>query len=217
MLKEHDRMQVQQRCLEKVTAFVTRTSGSRRELLVFRHPTAGVQLPAGTVNPNEAPEDAVSREVTEETGLSALLMRANLGKIEQVMGNTTRMIYRDSMLQSTPQQDATIMRAVLHRGLTVETGDPINGFIKVTFREINHDTGAIFNSQSGWIPVSSLAERVERHFYHLEVTQDTPNRWSHPADRGHLFDLYWVPLDSDPGLHPAQAGWLDFAREHGLK
>lgn len=40
--------------LHKVTGFVTRG----RELLVFRHPTAGVQLPAGTVEAGETPEAA---------------------------------------------------------------------------------------------------------------------------------------------------------------
>ncbi|MEM7335281.1 MAG: hypothetical protein AAF490_24600 [Chloroflexota bacterium] len=44
----------------KVTAFITRETVNGRELLVFQHPYAGVQLPAGTVDPNEAPETAVA-------------------------------------------------------------------------------------------------------------------------------------------------------------
>ncbi len=210
-------MQVKQRCLEKVTAFVTRQTPNGRELLVFRHPHAGVQLPAGTVNPNETPHDAVLREVREETGLTNAAIMTYLGKIEQVMENGTRMIFRDSMLQSTPQQDATMMRTILNRGLTVETGDPINGFIRVSFREFDHETGRQLSAQSGWIPSNSLADQVERHFYLLEVPADTPDRWSQTADRGYLFDLYWVPLNQDPGLHPAQAAWLTYARAQGLQ
>jgi 8-oxo-dGTP diphosphatase len=52
----------------KVAAFVT--SGDR--LLVFRkplHPGTGTQVPAGTVEQGESPEDAVIRECSEETGL----------------------------------------------------------------------------------------------------------------------------------------------------
>jgi len=54
---------------QKVFAYITH--GHR--LLVFRHadfPKAGIQVPAGTVQPDEHPDDAVLREVYEETGLS---------------------------------------------------------------------------------------------------------------------------------------------------
>ena len=49
--------------LEKVTAFVTRERTAWGELLLFRHPFAGIQLPAGTVEPGESPDEAVVREV----------------------------------------------------------------------------------------------------------------------------------------------------------
>jgi 8-oxo-dGTP pyrophosphatase MutT (NUDIX family) len=39
-------------------------------LLVFHHPgDRGMQLPKGTVEPGEAPEDAVRRELLEESGI----------------------------------------------------------------------------------------------------------------------------------------------------
>jgi 8-oxo-dGTP pyrophosphatase MutT (NUDIX family) len=39
-------------------------------LLVFRHPEDGnMQLPKGTIEPGEAPEDAVRRELLEESGI----------------------------------------------------------------------------------------------------------------------------------------------------
>jgi 8-oxo-dGTP pyrophosphatase MutT (NUDIX family) len=55
--------------IHKVFAYITH--GQR--LLVFRHadfPQAGIQVPAGTVQPDEHPDEAVLREVYEETGLS---------------------------------------------------------------------------------------------------------------------------------------------------
>jgi ADP-ribose pyrophosphatase YjhB (NUDIX family) len=58
---------------QKVMAYVVRETPAGRELLVFQHrdfPDAGVQVPAGTVEPGEAVEAAVLREVQEETGLS---------------------------------------------------------------------------------------------------------------------------------------------------
>jgi 8-oxo-dGTP pyrophosphatase MutT (NUDIX family) len=55
-------------------------------LLVFEHrdfPEAGTQVPAGTVEDDEAPSDAVVREVQEETGLTARVMR-ELGTLDAI-------------------------------------------------------------------------------------------------------------------------------------
>jgi ADP-ribose pyrophosphatase YjhB (NUDIX family) len=57
-----------------VVAYVLRG----RELLVFEHrdfPDAGTQVPAGTVEEDEAADLAVVREVYEETGVGARLVR----------------------------------------------------------------------------------------------------------------------------------------------
>lgn len=55
---------------EKVLAYVTRRPD---ELLVFAHteeyPDAGIQVPAGGVDPQEEPADAAVRETYEESGL----------------------------------------------------------------------------------------------------------------------------------------------------
>ena len=67
------------RTVEKVAAYVTHAG----KLLVFRHPhhpEAGIQVPAGTVEPEELPLEAVLREAMEETGLEHLEVRAFLGK-----------------------------------------------------------------------------------------------------------------------------------------
>jgi 8-oxo-dGTP pyrophosphatase MutT (NUDIX family) len=57
-----------------------------RELLVFEHrdfPDAGTQVPAGTVEDDEAPDVAVVREVYEETGVFAQLVR-ELGFTDEI-------------------------------------------------------------------------------------------------------------------------------------
>ncbi|MGI5205285.1 NUDIX domain-containing protein [Spirillospora sp. CA-108201] len=57
----------------RVAAYVIRHRAVP-ELLVFDHvgmPQAGTQIPAGGVGPGEGPEQAVLREVFEETGLRA--------------------------------------------------------------------------------------------------------------------------------------------------
>jgi 8-oxo-dGTP diphosphatase len=52
-------------------------------LLVFSHPNApeaGIQVPAGTMRPDESPADAVLREAHEETGLANLVLVSFLGE-----------------------------------------------------------------------------------------------------------------------------------------
>lgn len=63
----------------KVFAYITHG----RRLLVFRHPEspeAGIQVPAGTVQPGEDLEAAVLREATEETGRTDLVLVRFLGE-----------------------------------------------------------------------------------------------------------------------------------------
>lgn len=55
--------------VHKVLAYITRG----RELLLFEHagmPAAGLQVPAGTVEPDEPLDDALWREIGEESGLT---------------------------------------------------------------------------------------------------------------------------------------------------
>ena len=65
------------RIIEKVVAYITRDD----HLLVFRHvdSDAGIQVPAGTLELGESPDDGVIREAWEETGLEHLVVRRFLG------------------------------------------------------------------------------------------------------------------------------------------
>jgi 8-oxo-dGTP pyrophosphatase MutT (NUDIX family) len=76
--------------IRKVYAYITREgkpgSGAGNELLVFRHiglEEAGIQVPGGTLEPGEAPEEGVMREAFEETGLSGLKLLRSLGTHDQ--------------------------------------------------------------------------------------------------------------------------------------
>ena len=77
--------------IEKVTAFVTRTTGEGLELLLLEHPFAGIQIPAGTVE-DETPEEAVLREVAEETGIDSATIISYLGRDEVSLPDVQRII-----------------------------------------------------------------------------------------------------------------------------
>jgi|SRR5690625_2310389 len=57
--------------IKKAYGYITRVKDGKTQVLVFRHPIAeaGIQIPKGTVKPNENTYNAVIREVKEETGL----------------------------------------------------------------------------------------------------------------------------------------------------
>lgn len=70
---------------QKVMAYVVREQAGQRELLVFEHrdqAEAGVQVPAGTVEPGEDIRASVVRELEEEVGLGHAHVRLE-GKLAE--------------------------------------------------------------------------------------------------------------------------------------
>ncbi len=69
--------------VHKVTCFITHRVSQNTELLLFRHPNAGIQIPAGTAEPDETPEVAAWREAAEESGLTGLELKCLLGEEDE--------------------------------------------------------------------------------------------------------------------------------------
>ena len=68
--------------VRKVVAYISRERDGKTQLLVFTHrdyPEAGLQVPAGTVQPNEDVESALRREIAEETGIEGFTVVHKLG------------------------------------------------------------------------------------------------------------------------------------------
>ena len=66
--------------VEKVCPIIIRELNGSVQLLVFRHPSAGVQIVKGTLEPGEAPGKAALRELAEESGITSVTEISYKGK-----------------------------------------------------------------------------------------------------------------------------------------
>jgi len=83
---------------QKALAYITRTENGRTSVLVFDHrdfPDAGTQVPAGTLEAGETPEDAVLREIKEEAGLEhyQIQLIRKLATDESIRSQTVRHVF----------------------------------------------------------------------------------------------------------------------------
>jgi ADP-ribose pyrophosphatase YjhB (NUDIX family) len=127
-----------QTAIQKVTAFVTRNVNEKAELHLYEHPYAGIQIPAGTVNPGESPEKTVIREVCEETGLKFISIFNCLGVKGEKLPENHRMIAEHTRVYARP--DLTSFDwAVIRPGITVTLTRKDNGFSQIVYQEFVRD------------------------------------------------------------------------------
>lgn len=182
---------------DKVAAFITRMQEGELQILVFDHPEIdgsgigpSVQLPAGTVEQNEAPEDAVLREAFEETGLTGLKLSRQLGSVPG-LADGCWMVTR------------SIAGGELRRGHAVrETGTGTSsGEITVTWE------GRAYTA-----PLDALTQRSTRYLFELRLGAPAPDRWEYKCDCGAPITVRWSSV-RDAQLHPLQQRWLDAVRD----
>ena len=201
--------------VEKVTALVTRERDAVKELLLFKHPTAGIQIPAGTVEDGETPEAAVIREVYEETGLRGVNIEQSLGCIENELDENERVVAKTTLVYTNPSLSSNVYKEELTRGLTVNYNSSHTDFTHVSYVEYDSapDPTRIRCNITGWVPSEKLSARKTRYFFRLTALEETAEEWEVKGDRGHIFTLFWAPISALPPLVPPQNRWLESVYE----
>lgn len=200
--------------LGKVTVFILRKfpakDGHEPELLLFRHPYAGNQIPAGTVELNETPEKAALREGHEETGLPDLRIVKKLGVEMETLPPDVRVVSQPISVYARPDI-GSFHWAQIPRGIQVTVGKQIGDFIQVSYFEwdVEPEKNAITYQISGWAKTSGLTTRRKRHFFLLTTNAETAPFWNVAIDH-HIFRLFWAPLKNLPPIIPPQDRWLRY-------
>ncbi|MDJ0757611.1 MAG: NUDIX domain-containing protein [Ardenticatenaceae bacterium] len=196
--------------LHKVTAFILEERDGKCHLLTFLHPTAGRQLPAGTVEAGEAPEEAVLREVWEETGLQTTIHAQLLSRHDRLHAHR-RMILRAVNFFQEPRSDAMMEPISLQRGsyIDINPQQQENGYVWGIHEnfDFTYNPPRSLDKRSGWVDLSCLTDKQLRHYFTLAPNDPSPNRWWHDSDN-HRWQLEWRPLSPPPQLMPPQDQWL---------
>ena len=203
--------------IQKVTAFIMRERDDVKELLVFKHPTAGIQIPTGTVEDGEDIETAVKREVYEETGLQFVEIEEYLGCFENELAVEERIVAETTQVYIELNLNAIPYKRKLPKGLTINYLSTQAGFTYISYIEYEYDEFhkpiSIDTNITGWVPNENLSAQKKRHFFHLSTQEKTTDAWELKSDMGHIFNPYWTPLSPKPEIIPPQDKWLDFVYE----
>ena len=198
------------RVIEKVTAFITRQIESEHQLLLLEHPYAGIQIPAGTIEPSESPENAVLREVLEETGLTISTCPVSLGCQVKQLPPDEGIILPPVTVYARPDETSfdwiEIRSAVQVRVLRKATG-----FTQIRYIEHDRVPNPNFVSMqiTGLVPDKFLAQTCKRQFFHLKFEGYTQDRWTIFSDK-HSFNLFWASWKDLPEIIPPQDKWLSY-------
>lgn len=196
--------------LRKVTAFVLRDGPRGKELLLFKHPFAGIQLPAGSVEVDEDVEAAALREAREETTLDDFSNVRLLGSEDDAIPDGRAALALPADVYMRP--DATSASwARLPRGITVAVSRNNGDFVQVNYEEFDRipDPQYVTGNISGWISAAAVTRIKRRYFYAMDFAGTSEDQWSVHTDK-HEFRLFWAPLDDLPQIISPQNEWVRF-------
>lgn len=204
--------------IEKVVAFIVRKKEQQLQLLIFKHPANGYQLPAGTVEENEQLEVALRREVAEETGLTNIKVIQKLGEKTIFLDQNQAVLTQTLRFFSWPAQAAKRHGPLCTRGLKVNTFERKVGFTRVRYEEfdLSIEPPTLLRDSEGWVPSEFLTRETRRHFYFITAADEDRDHWKIQSDFGYIFECQWVDVDAIPTLSWEQSEWLTYLADINL-
>ncbi|UCG01287.1 MAG: NUDIX domain-containing protein [Candidatus Heimdallarchaeota archaeon] len=198
--------------IDKVTAFITRKKDNVEELLLILHPNAGIQIPAGTVEKGESVEEALKREITEETGLRKITIEKYIGSKETKLKNDNFLVAEKTKVYSRPSS-ASFDWAELRKGTNVKSIRISGNYTQITYKEFDRfpDPNYLSYQITGWVPTVILSKKMRRHFFHVELNEKVQDEWEIFADN-HKFKLFWSSLTNLANIIDPQYEWLKYVR-----
>ena len=198
--------------LGKVVCYITRTSEGQEHLLLLRHPYAGNQIPAGTVETGESFEAGALREAREETGLAALSVVGELKVDREELPPGAALIQVSSTVYSRPDF-GSFDWVTIPRGVRVDTGESKEGFVRIRYCEPEAlGSHRVSYEIAGWMEKGALTTTVERRHYRLRSTGGDEGEWEVFSDH-HRFVLMWHPLSDEPRLEEPFRQWFESVRK----
>ncbi len=199
--------------VEKVTAFIIRKNKNKLELLLILHPNAGIQIPAGTVEKGETIEEALKREITEETGLKKITIKYYIGSKENKLQGNEFLISEKTKVYSRPSP-TSFGWAELKKGTTVSSNRIFGEFTQITYAEYDRfpDPQYLTYQIIGWVPTTILSKDIRRHFFHVGINEDVQDEWEIFADN-HKFKLFWSSFTNLANIIKPQYKWFDYVKQ----
>ncbi|MFW9905340.1 MAG: NUDIX domain-containing protein [Candidatus Thorarchaeota archaeon] len=197
--------------VEKVTAFITRKKRNE-ELLLIQHPNAGIQIPAGTVEKGETVEEALKREIIEETGLKKTRIKRYLGFKEKKLSSKEFIISDKTKVYSRPTA-TSFDWFELRKGCTVTQNRICGEYTQITYKEYDRfpKPSYVTYQITGWVPSALLSREIKRHFFHVTTDKEIQDEWEIFADN-HKFKLFWSPFGNLANIIESQFKWLNYVQ-----
>ncbi|WP_171016699.1 NUDIX hydrolase [Pseudalkalibacillus caeni] len=142
---------------QKVLAYIIRKTEERIELLVHEHrdfPEAGIQVPAGTVEENESLEEALLREISEESGLEGLTLVAKLGDYHYAVKERNELHHRHFYL--------------------LKAEKPVSATFVHRIKSHDSDNGLVFLYR--WIPLENVKLAGEQDYFVNRINRSCEGR-----------------------------------------
>ncbi|WP_157605059.1 NUDIX domain-containing protein [Schlesneria paludicola] len=203
----HHRTESGDHLILKVAAFVL-TPTPEPMVLALRHPIAGLQFPAGTIESGEGVLDAARREVREETCVTALDQGRRLGTEVCPRDADEGFVLETSESISTNRDEE---RSLFYRGRRVRIlshGDALSQVCEEEWN-LNLDPPIVSRRIQGVIPTRFIGRSVARVFVCFLFLGDFRSEpWKCTAD-GHTWQVEWIPLRTTERFALNQADWFE--------